>query len=64
MDITSIFQMNQELSLVFVFLLTFILDLFLPERLRNWLCPIACTLLGIQLVANIWPKEAVLFGGR
>ena len=63
MDITSIFQMNQELSLVFVFLLTFILDLFLPERLRNWLCPVACILLGIQLVANIWPKEAVLFGG-
>ena len=36
MDITSILQMHQELSLTAVFLLMFVLDLFLPVRLRHW----------------------------
>ena len=63
MDITSILQMHQELSLTAVFLLMFVLDLFLPVRLRHWLRPLACTLLGIELLANIWPDEVILFGG-
>ena len=63
MDITSILQMHQELSLTAVFLLMFVLDLFLPVRLRHWLRPLACALLGIELLANIWPDEVILFGG-
>ena len=63
MDITSILQMQQELSLTAVFLLMFVLDLFLPVRLRHWLRPLACALLGIELLANIWPDEVILFGG-
>ena len=63
MDITSILQMHQELSLTAVFLLMFVLDLFLPVRLRHWLRPLACILLGIELFANIWPDEVILFGG-
>ena len=41
----------------------FVLDLFLPVRLRHWLRPLACALLGIELLANIWPDEVILFGG-
>ena len=48
MDITSILQMHQELSLTAVFLLMFVLDLFLPVRLRHWFRPLACALLGIE----------------
>ena len=53
----------KELSLTAVFLLMFVLDLFLPVRLRHWLRPLACALLGIELLANIWPDEVILFGG-
>lgn len=63
MDITSILQMHQELSLTAVFLLMFVLDLFLPVRLRHWLRPSACALLGIELLANIWPDEVILSEG-
>lgn len=55
--------MHQELSLVAVFLLMFLLDLFLPESRRHWLRPAACILLGIQLLANLCPDEVILFGG-
>ena len=34
MDINSILSMHQELSLIAVFLLTFVMDLFLPEEHR------------------------------
>lgn len=63
MDYTSILYMHQELSLTLVFLLIFLLDLFLPTRLRHWLRPIACLLLSLQLIANIVPDEVTLFGG-
>ena len=55
--------MHQELSLVAVFLLMFLLDLFLPESRRHWLRPAACILLGVQLLANLCPDEVILFGG-
>ena len=35
MDYTSIFSMHQELSLIAVFLLTFVMDLFLPEEQKK-----------------------------
>ena len=63
MDYTSILNMHQELSLIAVFLLVFVLDLFLPEKHRYLIRRIACILLGIQLVTNLTPDEVVLFGG-
>ena len=63
MDITSILSMHQELSLIAVFLLVFVLDLFLPESHRHLIRRIACILLGLQLVTNLTPDEVILFGG-
>ena len=63
MDYTSILNMHQELSLIAVFLLVFVLDLFLPEKHRYLIRRIACILLGIQLVTNLTPDEVILFGG-
>ena len=55
--------MHQELSLIAVFLLVFVLDLFLPEKHRYLIRRLACILLGIQLVTNLTPDEVILFGG-
>ena len=63
MDYTSIFSMHQELSLIAVFLLTFVMDLFLPEEHRYLARRGACIALSIHLVLNIVPDEVVLFGG-
>ena len=63
MDYTSILSIHQELSLVAIFLLMFLLDLFLPESHRHWLRTAACILLGVQLLANLCPDEVTLFGG-
>ena len=63
MDITAILHMHAELSLTAVFILMFLLDLFLPATQRHWLRPMACILLTIQLLANLWPEEVTLFGG-
>lgn len=63
MDINSILLMHQELSLIAVFLLVFVMDLFLPEKRHYLIRRIVCVLLGIQLVTNLTPDEIVLFGG-
>ena len=63
MDITSILSMHQELSLIAVFLLTFVMDLFLPEQHRYLARRGACIALSIHLVLNLVPDEVVLFGG-
>ena len=63
MDITSILSMHQELSLIAVFLLTFVMDLFLPEEHRYLARRGACIALSIHLILNIVPDEMVLFGG-
>ena len=63
MDYTSIFSMHQELSLIAVFLLTFVMDLFLPEEHRYLARRGACIALTIHLVLNLVPDEVVLFGG-
>ena len=60
MDITAILHMHAELSLTAVFILMFLLDLFLPAPQRHWLRPMACILLTIQLLANLWPEEVTL----
>ena len=63
MDINSILSMHQELSLIAVFLLTFVMDLFLPEEHRYLARRGACIALSIHLILNIVPDEVVLFGG-
>ena len=63
MDYTSILNMHQKLSLIAVFLLVFVLDLFLPEKHRYLIRRISCILLGIQLATNLTPDEVILFGG-
>ena len=63
MDINSILLMHQELSLIAVYLLVFVMDLFLPEKNHYLIRRIVCVLLGIQLVTNLTPDEIVLFGG-
>ena len=63
MDITSILSMHQELSLIAVFLLTFVMDLFLPEEHRYLARRGACIALTIHMILNIVPDEVILFGG-
>ena len=58
MDITSILQMHQELSLTAVFLLMFVLDLFLPVRLRHWLRPSACALWELSYLPIYGPMKS------
>lgn len=63
MEISSILSMHSELSLIGVFLLIFISDLFIPAKHRYLLKPVACILLGVHLLLNIIPDEVTLFGG-
>ena len=55
MDYTSIFSMHQELSLIAVFLLTFVMDLFLPEEHRYLARRGACIALAIHRVQGSVP---------
>ncbi len=63
MDITTIFQMQAELSLTLVFLLVFVLDLLLSEKKHHLIRPAACILLAAHLLLNLSPSEVSLFGG-
>lgn len=56
-------HMRQEVGLIAVFLLFFVIDLFLSEKHRSLLHPLACVLLAVQLVVCIVPYECTLFGG-
>ncbi len=63
-DYSQMFRMYDEVSLVVVMLLVLLFDLFVPERGRRWLQPVACTLLAVHIVAGLFPREGVeLFGG-
>jgi NADH-quinone oxidoreductase subunit N len=63
MDYISIFQMKQELSMVVVFVAILLADLFLPERRRNMLMALSCSLLTLQLIVSAIPADVTLFGG-
>ena len=63
MDYTSILSMHQELSLIAVFLLTFVMDLFLPEEHRYLARRGACIALTVHMILNLVPDEVILFGG-
>ena len=56
-------QMRQELGLIIAFILMFVADLFLSEKHRKLMNPIACLLLVIQMFVCIKPEEVTLFGG-
>lgn len=56
-------QMRQEAGLIVAFILMFIADLFIPEKHRKLLHPIACVLLAAQMIITIKPYEVSLFGG-
>ncbi len=64
MDITAILHMHAELSLTAVFF-SDVSVRFIFYRLHNvtGYAPMACILLTIQLLANLWPEEVTLFGG-
>ena len=56
-------QMRQEAGLILAFILMFVADLFIPEKHRKMLHPLACLLLVAQMVLTIQPYDVVLFGG-
>ena len=62
-SLTQFIQMRQEVALIAAFLLMFVTDLFIPERHKKMLHPIACALLFVQTIIAIKPYEASLFGG-
>lgn len=62
-NLMQFIQMRQELGLIIAFILMFVADLFLAEKHRNLLHPIACILLVCQMVLCIRPEEVILFGG-
>lgn len=62
-NMMQFFQMRQELGLILAFLLMFVADLFLADRHRRLLHPVACVLLLVQMLVNVRPEEITLFGG-
>lgn len=62
-NLMQFIQMRQELGLIIAFILMFVTDLFLSEKHRKLMNPIACLLLVIQMFVCIKPEEVTLFGG-
>ena len=62
-SLSQFIHMRQEAALIIAFILMFIVDLFIPEKHRRLLHPIACVLLIAQMVLAIKPEEVSLFGG-
>lgn len=64
MDYSQFLHMKDELSLVAIFLIIFLFDLFASEKARKYFQPLACILMGVQVLINIIPGEpAEIFGG-
>lgn len=64
MDYSNILQMQAELTLIAVILVLFLFDLFAGEKTRRYFQPLACILIGVQIIANLFPGEPCeLFGG-
>ena len=66
MNYSEIFHfMRPELTLIVTIALLFLFDLFAPERLRRYFHPLACVLLTVQILVNIFPTpdSGQLFGG-
>lgn len=62
-NMMQFFHMRQEVGLIVAFILMFAADLFLADRHRKLLHPIACILLTLQMVITMKPEEVTLFGG-
>lgn len=63
-DYSQMLHMRGELSLAAVMLLLLLFDLFAPSRARRWFQPAACVLVGLHVVAGLFPAEGFsLFGG-
>ena len=62
-NLMQFLQMRQELGLIIAFILMFIADLFLSDKHRNLLHPIACILLTVQMLVCMKPETVTLFGG-
>lgn len=64
MDYSQFLYMKDELSLIAVLLIVFLFDLFASEKARKYFQPLACVLMGVQILANIVPGQpAEIFGG-
>jgi NADH-quinone oxidoreductase subunit N len=64
MDFSNFFKMQQETSLMVIFLILVIYDIFGGVRSRKWLHLTACILFGIHTVAGFFvSSEGVAFGG-
>src|SRR5574344_1278847 len=63
MNYISILEMHQELSLIAILIIVFVMDLFLPESKRGAMHTTTAVLLTLQLLANIVHDEVTLFGG-
>lgn len=64
MDYSNIIHMQAELTLIGVILILFLFDLFIGEKNRQYFQPLACILMGVQIIVNLIPNEPCeLFGG-
>ena len=61
-NLIQFIQMRQEVGLIIAFILMFVADLFLAEKHRRLLHPIACILLALQMFVCIRPEDVTLFG--
>ena len=57
MDITAILHMHAELSLTAVFILMFSVRFIFTGSTTSLVAPMACILLTIQLLTNLWLAE-------
>lgn len=64
MDYSQFLYMKEELSLIVILLIVFLFDLFASEKARKYFQPLACVLMGVQILINIIPGQpAEAFGG-
>ena len=62
-NLLQFIHMRQEVGLIVAFILMFVADLFLADKHRKLLHPIACVLLALQMLICIKPEDVTLFGG-
>ena len=64
MDYSQFLYIKEELSLIVILLIVFLFDLFASEKARKYFQPLACVLMGVQILINIIPGQpAEAFGG-
>ena len=65
MDYSQFLYMRPEISLIAVIIIVFFFDLFAGEKLRSYLQPLVCVLIGIHTILHFLPSDTQteLFGG-